>query len=186
MQTNGFENIYKYEVYSNGEIAISHSILPQGNLPQWLLRIGLTTQISEDFKNVTWYGRGPQENYPDRKSGYPIGIYNSLVDDMYEPYLKPQDYGLRTDTRWLKLCDNKGKGLKISMNEYFNFNVYPFSTDNLTKSSYTYQLEKLDDNYTLNLDYATSGVGCTARSILKPYKVPVTYYERKILFSPVR
>lgn len=186
VQTNGFENIYKYEVYPNGEIAISHSILPQGNLPQWLMRIGLTVQISDDFKNVTWYGRGPQENYPDRKSGYPIGIYNSLVDDMYEPYLKPQDYGLRTDTRWLKLCDNKGKGLKISMNEHFNFNVYPFSTDNLTKSTYTYQLEKLNDNYTLNLDYATSGVGCTARSILKPYKVPVTYYERKILLSPVR
>ena len=70
------------------------------------------------------------------------------------------------------------------MNELFNFNVYPFSTDNLTKSLYTYQLKK-SKTVTLNLDYATSGVGCTCRSIMLPYKVPVTKYERSIKFLPL-
>ncbi len=185
VQANGFENIYKYEIDPEGEITLNHTILPQGNLPLWLLRIGLTTEIAEGFDAVTWYGRGPQENYPDRKSGYPVGIYKSDVDDMYEPYLLPQDYGLRTDNRWLKLCDSNGRGVQISMDSLFNFNAYPFTTDNLTKAAYTYQLEHID-GYTLNLDYATSGVGCTARSILLPYKVPVTYYSRQIHIVPLR
>lgn len=179
VQANGFENIYNYEIYPDGRVAIAHTVLPQGRLPQWLMRIGLSTEIADDFKSISWYGRGPEENYPDRKSGYPVGIYKSDVDDMFEPYLIPQDCGLRTDNRWIKLCDSHGKGLQIGMDEWFNFNAYPYSTDNLTKANYMYQLEKIN-GYTLNLDYATSGVGCTARSILLPYKVPVTQYERKI------
>lgn len=185
VQTNGFENIYNYEIYPDGKISLSHSILPQGRLPQWLMRIGLTTEISSDFQSISWYGRGPQENYPDRKSGYPIGIYQSNVNKMFEPYLIPQDCGLRTENRWVRLCDGKGKGIKIYMDDLFNFNAYPFSTDNLTKANYTYQLEQIN-GYTLNLDYATSGVGCTARSILLPYKVPVTYYTRQINIIPLR
>ncbi len=185
VQTNGFENIYKYEISPDGSILLSHTILPQGRLPQWLMRIGLSTEIAPGFRTISWYGRGPQENYPDRKSGYPIGIYRSDVDEMYEPYLIPQDYGLRTDNRWVKLCNDEGKGVQIAMDELFNFSAYPFTTDNLTKANYTYQLERMD-GYTLNLDYATSGVGCTARSILLPYKVPVTRYSRQIQIIPLR
>ena len=184
IQANGFENIYKYEIYPDGEIVISHTINPQGRLPQWLMRIGLRMEISNEFQTINWYGRGPNENYPDRKSGYPIGIYQSSVKKMFEPYLIPQDCGLRTENRWVKLTDSKGEGVQISMDEWFNFNAYPYSTDNLTKACYTYQL-KPSNGYTLNLDYATSGVGCTARSILPSYKVPVTLYNRKIKISPM-
>lgn len=185
VQTNGFESIYNYEIDADGKITLSHSVLPQGRLPQWLMRIGLTTEISKEFRMISWYGRGPQENYPDRKSGYPVGIYQSDVNKMFEPYLIPQDYGLRTENRWIKLCNEEGKGVQIGMDEWFNFNAYPFTTDNLTKANYTYQLEEID-GYTLNLDYATSGVGCTARSVLLPYKVPVTYYNRQINIIPLR
>lgn len=184
IQANGFENIYKYEIYPDGEIVLSHIINPQGKLPQWLMRIGLKMEISNEFQAINWYGRGPEENYPDRKSGYPIGIYQSTVKKMFEPYLIPQDCGLRTENRWLKLSDSSGTGIKIEMNEQFNFNAYPYSTDNLTKACYTYQLKPLN-GYTLNLDYATSGVGCTARSILPSYKVPVTMYDRIIKIHPM-
>lgn len=184
VQINGFENIYRYCVKNTGEIDINHMIVPQGRLPRWLMRIGLTMEIDSTYNNILWYGRGPQENYPDRKTGYPVGQYSSNVNDMYEPYLIPQDYGLRCDNRWLMIKNKSGRGLKISMNELFNFNVYPFSTDNLTKSLYTYQLKK-SKTVTLNLDYATSGVGCTCRSIMLPYKVPVTKYERSIKFLPL-
>lgn len=62
-----------------------------------------------------------------------------------------------------------GVGLEFSMDQWFNFNAYPYSTDHLTKATYTYQLEE-QDGVTLNLDYATSGVGCTARGIFNPYR----------------
>lgn len=68
---------------------------------------------------------------------------------------------------------------------YLIFNIYPFTTDNLTKAVYTYQLEESKGN-TLNIDYCTSGVGCTARSIFRSYKTPVTKYERTIFITPLK
>lgn len=184
-QTNGFENIYRFAITADGHIQIHHTVKPNGILPQWLFRMGLTMSLTKEFDQIKWYGRGPQENYPDRKTGYPIGIYSSTVKEMYEPYLIPQDYGLRTDNRWLELRDKDGNGLRIRMNQLFNFNIYPFTTDNLTKATYTYQLEE-DEGNTLNLDYSTSGVGCTAKSIFQSYKTPVTEYDRIIELSPLR
>ena len=120
-------------------------------MPLWFPRIGLTLTVSDALDQVKWYGRGPQENYPDRKTGYPMGIYASTVQAMYEPYLMPQDYGLRTDVRWLQLTTDKGIGLQFKMNEWFNFNIYPYSTANLTTAMYTYLLQK-QKGMTLNLD----------------------------------
>lgn len=181
---NGFENIYTYTITGDGQIEINHRLLPQGTMPLWLPRIGLTLTLTKDLANVKWYGRGPQENYPDRKTGYKIGVYSTTVDQMYEPYLIPQDYGLRTDTRYLKMTDSNGAGLMFSMNELFNFNAYPYSTENLTKAIYTYQLRR-QDGITLNLDYATSGVGDVAIGILNSYRAYPQAYERVIKIMPV-
>ncbi|SHE71499.1 beta-galactosidase small subunit-related protein [Dysgonomonas macrotermitis] len=181
---NGFENIYSYTIASDGEILLHHTVLPQGKMPLWLPRIGLTMTLDQSLNEVEWYGRGPQENYPDRKSGYKLGVYSMTVKEMYEPYLIPQDYGLRTDNRWLRMKNKTGLGLEFSMDQWFNFNAYPYSTDNLTKSVYTYQLQE-QDGVTLNLDYATSGVGCTARSVLNSYRALPQRYERKIKIRPI-
>lgn len=185
IQYNGLENIYTYIIKGNGEIIIKHTSKPQGTLPLYFPRFGLTFTLDNSLDKVEWYGRGPQENYPGRKSGYKIGIYNSTVDDMYVPYIKPGDYGLRTDNRWVKMTDNEGKGLQFKVNELFNFNAYPYSTENLTKSIYTYQLQK-QDGITFNLDYATTGVGDTPRGVLRSYWVYPTMFEREINISPIR
>ena len=116
------------------------------------------------MNQVSWYGRGPFENYPDRKTGAKINIYKTTVQDMKEPYLVPQDYGCRTDVRWVKLESADGIGLSIKGSNLFNFSAQAFSTDQLTRARYPYQLEETED-FTFNLDYATSGVGCTAISV---------------------
>jgi beta-galactosidase len=134
---------------------------------------------------VEWYGRGPQENYPDRKSGYRIGIYRSTVEEMYEPYLIPQDNGLRTDNRWVRMTDDAGKGLEFSMDERFNFNASPYSTENLTRALYNYQLQK-SNGITLNLDYNTTGVGGTARVVMNAYRAYPHLYSRRITVRPLR
>ena len=176
----GFNLDYVYSFYDDGTVKIRNRVSPQGKLPEMLPRIGFTTSVAKDFENITWYGRGPEENYPDRKTGYPVGIWSKTVTEMYEPYLLPQDHALRTDTRYLQLKDSEGKGVEIAMDEHFNFNAYQFSTDNLTKSQFTYQLQPLDDRYTLNLDYATTGVGCTAVYVLEEYRVKPVAYDRVI------
>lgn len=179
VQHGGFESLSDYAIDGNGELTLHHQIYPQGQLPLWLPRIGLTMTLNKELDAVTWYGRGPQENYPDRKSGYKIGVYASTVQDMYEPYLLPQDYGLRTDNRWVRLTDKAGDGLEFRVNELFNFNAYPYSTENLTRAMYTYQLQE-QDGITFNLDYATSGVGCTARGIFPGYRVYPQVWDREV------
>jgi beta-galactosidase len=184
MQANGFENLYTYTIHGDGTIELQHTINPQGHMPLWLPRVGISMTLDPSLQQVTWYGRGPQENYPDRKSGYKIGVYHSTVAEMYEPYLLPQDYGLRTENRWLRMTNKAGVGLAFCADEHFNFNAYPFSTDNLTKAMYTYQLQD-QGGITLNLDYATSGVGCTARSVFPAYRVYPQLYQRTITIRPL-
>ncbi|MDR1331917.1 MAG: DUF4981 domain-containing protein [Tannerella sp.] len=180
----GFENLYSYTFAADGGITLHHTVYPQGRMPLWLPRIGLTLMLDKSLDRVQWYGRGPQENYPDRKSGYRTGIYSSTVGEMYEPYLLPQDCGLRTENRWLRMTDSTGAGLAFAMDRWFNFNTSPYSADNLTRSVYTFQLQE-QDGITLNLDYATSGVGCTARGIFDAYRVAPQRYERRITITPL-
>ena len=178
-QYNGYEENYLYVIHPDGTLTVNHELTPQGSMPMWLPRIGLTMTLDKSLQQVDYYGRGPQENYPDRKTGYAVGQYHNTVDGMYEPYLIPQDHGLRTDNREMRLSDGEGRGIEVSMNELFNFNVSNYSTENLTKAVYQYQLQK-QDGVTLNLDYATSGVGCTARAIFPAYRALPTAYKRVI------
>jgi beta-galactosidase len=113
-----------------------------------------------------------------------VGEYESTVAEMYEPYLIPQDYGLRTDARWVRITGKNGSGLEFSGNKLFNFNAQPYSTDNLTKALYTYQLHPFD-GITFNLDYATSGVGCTAAGVFPEYQVMSQRYDFVTTIKPI-
>ncbi|MBN2862333.1 MAG: DUF4981 domain-containing protein [Bacteroidales bacterium] len=179
-----FMNQFVYRISGKGELVIDHTVIPNGSMPSWLPRIGLEWILDPSLENVEWYGRGPQENYPDRKSGYKTGIYRSTVKDMYEPYLIPQDYGLRTETRWVRMTDSNGTGIEFSGSSLFNFNSYPFTTENLTKAVYTYQLKK-SEGITFNFDYATSGVGCTALSVFPEYRVTPQRYDFRVIVRPL-
>ncbi len=171
-----FDNEFIYTIDGNGEIVMEHTIIPQGLMPAWLPRIGVQWNISKDLSQVSWYGRGPYENYPDRKTGAKIGVYNFSIQEMTEKYLIPQDYGLRTDNRWVQLESVDGIGLKFKGNDQFNFSAQPFSTDNMTRARYHYQILPFEGT-TFNFDYATSGVGCTAISVLNQYRVLPRVYH---------
>jgi beta-galactosidase len=179
-----FINISKYTIDGNGVITLENSIIPNGQMPSWLPRIGQQWVLDSTLHNVRWYGRGSQENYPDRKSGYRVGEYKSTVDKMYEPYLIPQDYGLRTDTRMVRMTSEDGRGLEFKGNKLFNFSAQKYSTDNLTKALYTYQLHPFD-GITFNLDYATSGVGCTAAGVFPEYQVMPQRYDFVLTINPL-
>lgn len=184
-QRGAFLNKYIYRISGSGEMTIDHTVIPNGDMPSWLPRIGSEWILNETLENIEWYGRGPQENYPDRKSGYRTDIYKMKIAGMYEPYLIPQDHGLRTDNRWVRITDAYGTGIEFSGNKLFNFNIYPYSTENLTKALYTYQLQPFNA-LTFNFDYATSGVGCTAVSVFNEYQVMPQMYNFRIFLKPVR
>jgi beta-galactosidase len=183
--TTAFENRFVYTVDPYGRITVQHTVTPHGFMPSWLPKTGLQWNMVKDLNNITWYGRGPFETYPDRKTGAKINVFSTNVQDMKEPYLVPQDYGCRTDVRWVNLESADGFGLKITGNKLFNFSAQVYSTDNLTRSRYPYQLKQTDE-YTFNLDYATSGVGCTAISVLNKYRVTPQVYEFTTTLEPYK
>jgi len=175
----------KYVIANDGVMTIENSVISHGDMPSWLPRVGQKWMFEKDLGNVEWYGRGPQENYPDRKSGYRIGLFKTTAKDMYEPYLLPQDYGVRTDNRWVRVTGDDGKGLEFSGDKLFNFSTHIYDEENLTKAFYTYQLKPLDA-VTFNLDYATSGVGCTADGVFPEYQVMPGRYDFVLTVKPVR
>jgi beta-galactosidase len=179
-----FINSYVYHIACDGEMTIDHTVSPDGDVPSWLPRVGTQWILDRSLDNISWYGRGPQENYPDRKSGYRTDIYSATAEQMYEPYLIPQDYGLRCDNRWVKITDGSGTGLEFSGDKLFNFSAQPYSTDNLTRAVYTYQLHPAD-YITLNFDYATSGVGCTALSVFPAYQVTPQRFNYIMKVKPI-
>lgn len=181
----GMESLFSWRVDADGTVTVKHRLFPEGDMPAWLPRVGVTLSLDGSLDHVQWYGRGPQASYPDRKSGYRMGAWSATVDDMYEPYLIPQDYGLRMDCRRVCFTDESGRGLLFRMDVPFGFNAYPFTTDNLTKAVYQYQLERSGD-ITVNLNYADTGVGDTARGALPGYRAYPQTYERTIVISPVR
>lgn len=180
-----FDNHFVYTITADGKITIDHTATPQGLMPNWLPKIGLQWVMDKSLNNVIWYGRGPFENYPDRKTGAAIGIYKNTVEGFKEDYLIPQDYGCRTDNRWVKLESKDGIGLQISGSHFFNFSAQNCTTDNMSRARYNYQLLPMD-GFTFSLDYATSGVGCTAISVLDQYRVSPQVYHFKTYLKPYK
>src|SRR5262249_19209937 len=71
----------------------------------------LQLSLPAHFDRLAWYGRGPHENYADRQASAPVGVYSGLVREQYVPYVRPQDYGNKSDVRWAALTDARGQGL---------------------------------------------------------------------------
>jgi beta-galactosidase len=168
--TTGFKVFYDYSIDKDGEMEIAVFASARGNMTRWIPRVGLQMQLPKEFQSMSWFGRGPYENYPDRKTGAKIGIYESTVEEDYVPYIIPQDYGNRCDVRWFRLSNGEGKGLFISSPDLFHVSAQKYSTDMLDRAHYTFQLKE-EEVVTLNLDHRVSGVGGTANSVLNPYQV---------------
>ncbi|XCB36079.1 glycoside hydrolase family 2 TIM barrel-domain containing protein [Arcanobacterium hippocoleae] len=86
---------------------------PYGDLPQLLPNLGLEFRVPLALSQIEYYGRGPGENYPDSTQAALLGIYQTTAKDLVTPYVYPQDYGLRTDVRWVAHRDDTGAGILV-------------------------------------------------------------------------
>ena len=153
----GFECDYIYTIYGSGDVILEAHGVPEGEFPGTLPRIGLQMILPGEFDHVSWYGRGPGENYVDSKQASRIGVYSCMVDDLYVPYVYPQDNGNRTDVRWVSLTDTRGMGL-LAVMPCLNFSAHRFTTEDIEKAVHTCDLFPRDE-ITLNLDYQHHGLG---------------------------
>lgn len=182
--TTGFKVFYEYTIGGDGELEIAARVSARGNMTKWIPKVGLQMQLPGEFREMEWFGRGPYENYPDRLSAAKIGIYRSRVEEDYVPYIIPQDYGNRCEVRWFSLSNGEGSGLEISSGDLFNVSAQKYSTENLDRAHYTFQLKE-EEHVTLNLDHRVSGVGGTANSVLNPYRVTPGEFEFAFRIRPI-
>ncbi|MCF8363203.1 MAG: DUF4981 domain-containing protein [Prolixibacteraceae bacterium] len=101
-----------YTIFPDGSIKVKASTTFDKGLPE-LPRYGMRFQIPQQFENMQYYGRGPHENYQDRKTASLVGLYSQKVEDNFVPYIRPQENGNRCDVRWVQFTDSTGKGLRI-------------------------------------------------------------------------
>lgn len=101
-----------YQFYASGAVKIDNVLNEtdyQGDIP----RVGMRMQIKKQFDNMTYFGRGPWENYQDRKASAFLDLYESKVKDQYVPYIRPQENGYKTDVRWAAFADQNHNGLLV-------------------------------------------------------------------------
>lgn len=112
-----------YHPRSSGKIDVRYTFSGCGKGTPPLPRFGVRFRIPRRFEKVRYYGRGPEENYCDRKSGTLIGIWNCRIEDMYYPYVRPQENGHHCDAKFLCLSDGKKSVSIISNGDAFGFNA---------------------------------------------------------------
>jgi beta-galactosidase len=151
-----------YNILNTGDVMVRNHFLPgDKELPE-LLRFGMRMRMPGSFKNVQWYGRGPHENYWDRKTSAFIGLYADNVDDLYVKYVSPQENGYRTDVRWVAFTQNKGVGLLVVGHPTLCFSALPYSVEDLTQerrgTKHTTDLAERDF-IEIHIDLGQTGVG---------------------------
>ncbi len=100
-----------YTVFGSGDIVVeNHFKMTKDGLPE-IVRMGMNLVMPRHFDRMTWLGRGPWENYDDRKTGAFVGLYSGNVADEGWAYIRPQENGNKTDVRWLAVTDSTGTGL---------------------------------------------------------------------------
>ena len=114
--------------------------------------------MKKEFAHVTWYGRGPHENYIDRKHGARFGLYESSVKNLYFPYVKPQENGNRSDVYCLTIKNNENMGLFVKGDPTFEFSATHYSLENLTNAKHTTDIKGAPFT-TLNIDFRQAGLG---------------------------
>ena len=146
----------QYRIGSKG-IEVSKTVI-NNCLCETIPRIGLSIRLPEGNDQLGWYGRGPWENYCDRKEAAHIGKYTSTVAEQHTPYVKPVECGGKEDTRYLAIKDKNGKGIRVSGAVPFHFDVHDYSIAACDKANYEDEL--IRDNFIyLNVDYLHCGLG---------------------------
>ena len=149
-----------YSVYPDGKVNVSYDLkIDQKTLEP--LRVGLQGEISRAYDNISYYGRGPQENYSDRYEGVFLGTWKSSVEDMMVQYVYPQENGNHTGVRWISMTDAKGKGLKVVGHQPLSVSVWNTTQKELDASRHIGEAAVLDKTFTLNIDLVQAGVGGT-------------------------
>ncbi|MDC1105241.1 glycoside hydrolase family 2 TIM barrel-domain containing protein [Prolixibacteraceae bacterium] len=170
----------EYTIYPSGAIELRSTFNPddlEGAIP----RLGVEFEIDPSLHRVQWYGRGPRENYIDRKDACFMGQYQMNVDQLEEQYVKPQDSGNRTDVKWVQFTNRNGNGFKISSANKFNFDASENTPAEIAHAKHPYEL-KTHEGIIINIDAAHHGIGQGSCGPQALEKYSLKAEEKQLLF----
>lgn len=151
--------LVQYEIRPDGSLEIIQELNPgSSELPE-IPEFGMMFVLDGNLDTLSWYGRGPHENYWDRQTGAPLGRYTGKVSDQFTPYLKPQECGNKTDVRFASITDGSdGSGLYLESATPMEINALPWKPEELEAHDHVYKLPASDKSV-LRVNYKQMGVG---------------------------
>ena len=178
---------YNVVLLPDGTVDFEASYAPHGQLPP-LPCMGNTFVLPKDYQQLEYYGRGPWDNYPDRKVSCSIGKYVSKVSQQYFHYPRPQYSGNHEEVAYLDLRDGRRQGWRIQCVEKpFSFTAIPYSTAQLYAAAHDVELKE-EDNVFLSIDCAVMGLGNSScgPGVLTKYAIPQEPHSLHVRFFPVK
>lgn len=146
-----------YTVWANGEVTVEMSASIRDNIKD-IPRFGLELHMPEGNEHVSFLGMGPNENYMDLCRSSYMGLFNTTVNNMYEPYIKPQENGNHTHVKWAVIHDMNGRGLIFKGSPEFNLSALHYTSEDLTNTSRADLLKPRKETI-VHIDYRQTGIG---------------------------
>lgn len=183
-----FTTTQRYTVYPDGSINVVSSIV-SSDASIVLPRLGYAMKLPLQYDQYTYYGRGPLNNYADRKTGSFISLYKSTVKDQFVNFAKPQSMGNREDVSWCALTTKKGDGIMFvaDYEQRMSTSALPWSALQMTLASHPHELPKTDGNY-LHLDCQVTGLGgnsCGQGGPLEHDRVKGALHQMSFVIRPL-
>ena len=177
-----------YTIYGSGDIIVEYTLNPDGSKSE-IPNIGTLFTVPGGFEKVTYYGKGPHENYIGRNQGAFMGIYKTYADSMTIPYLEIGETGQRTEVKWATLTNGNGMGLLIVGSPRMEFSAQHYTPEQLNTVKLPWDLKR-DNDITLRVDLHQMGLGGINSWGAKPldqYSLfPKQSYSHKFRISPIR
>ncbi len=185
--------ILTYQITNNGVIKVKQQLhAGEDAKASELFRFGMKLEVPKDYQFITYYGRGPGENYIDRKSSEFIGLYDQKVEEQPYAYIRPQETGTKSDVRWWKQLDHTGSGLCFQSDNAFSISALNYTVESLDdgkeKDQRHFPTVEESDFVSICIDQKQLGLGCTnswEAVPIREYRIQYQDYEFEFVIQPV-
>jgi beta-galactosidase len=174
---------YEWSAAGDG-LALTVSVDPDGEWPEPIAKLAITVPLPASIERVTWFGRGPGEAYPDTGYATRHGRWESTVDDLQTPYIRPQENGRRADVRWAELTGADGRGLRVDGD--FAFAARRWTDAELAAATHRNELTAGDAVW-LTIDVGQQGIGTAScgPGALSEYVLTLRKTVFTVVFTPL-
>ncbi|MCH5234727.1 MAG: DUF4981 domain-containing protein [Muribaculaceae bacterium] len=182
-----------YTINNEGQILINEKMTTNPDTKiNGMFRFGMQMQMPREYDQIKYYGRGPHENYIDRKVSADLGVYRQTVGEQYYPYIRPQETGTKSDIRYWDVVNSAGKGLEFTSNTPFSASTLNYTLESLDEGESKHQLHssevkpvKYSNVFIDKAQMGVAGVNSWGATPLPQHKVNYEDQDFTFLITPV-